>query len=792
MPASFALATRSPAVVLLAALVVHSTSAADKPAAKAKPAANAEAVAFFEKKIRPVLVKNCYSCHSKDAKKLGGKLLLDSAEGLKAGGQSGPVVEPGNAEASTLIQALKFDGLEMPPDQPLPDAVIADFVKWVEMGAAYPAAKAAPKTPDSNTTANLWSLAPIANPAPPDAKDERWSGDIDRFVRAKLDAAGLTPNADADARTLIRRLHFDITGLPPTFEQVEAFIAEHTKDPEKATAKLVDELLASPRFGERWGRHWLDVARFGESNGNDGLSRNPTFPHAWRYRDYVIQSFNDDVPYDRFLAEQIAGDLLPAATPAERERLWIATGFLAVGSKPAKAMNTNFDMDIVADQIEVVGTGVMGLSVACARCHDHKHDPIPTKDYYALAGIFASTETLYGLAANEPLTAPATELYVLKTAKPLKPPASTPKVATGESDMAAKPKAPAKAKYPPGTPLAMGARERAKPADCKINIQGETAKLGPSVPRGFVAACGLDAPAIDAKQSGRLQLAKWLTNPRHPLTARVMVNRVWLQLFGRGLVNTPDDFGTSGEAPSHPELLDYLASMFVAEKWSVKSLIRTIVLSRTYRLSSADNATSGHMDPDNALLWRHSRRRLDAESLRDSVLLVSGKLDLAPAEGSDVAHLDVLVNKAGNLHRPSVHRSVFLCRLRNSDPPDLAAFDLPDSTKPVGQRPVTTLPSQSLFLMNSAFMVEQSGHFAALLGGDVSSEAGDAERIRSAYRKALDRDPQPAEVQRAAEYLQAIDASLAKLEPDRAKRRTRAWTSFAQALLTSSEFRFID
>ena len=753
-----------------------------KSAAKASPAD----LAFFETKIRPVLAKQCYSCHSKTAKKLGGKLLLDSREGLLAGGQSGPAIEPGQAEASTLIQALKYDGLEMPPEQPLPDSVIADFVKWVQMGAPYPAAKATGTTvAGKKETPELWSLKPVVRASAPAVKDGSWArNDIDRFVLARLEAAKLKPSPEADPRTLIRRLSYDLTGLPPTHEQVEAFAGAFSRDREAALEALVDSLLSSPHFGERWGRHWLDVARYAESNGNDGLSRNATFPHAWRYRDYVIQSFNDDVPYDRFLTEQIAGDLLPAATPAERDRLWIATGFLALGSKPAKAMNSNFDMDIVADQIEAVGSGIMGLSVACARCHDHKHDPIPTRDYYALAGIFASTESLYGLAANEGLTAPATELYQLQATKPLPKPTETPK----------RGKAPAKSKYPPGAALAMGARDRAKPVDGKINIQGESNKRGAVVPRGFLSACGNAeiASRIDAKQSGRLQLAEWLTDPTHPLTARVMANRIWHHLHGRGLVATCDDFGTAGEKPSHPELLDFLASELVARKWSVKAMIRSIVLSRTYRQASTPNPAAFAIDPDNTLLWRHSRRRLEAEALRDSILAASGGLELAPAQGSDIAGKDVLVNKSGNLHRPSRHRSVYLCMLRNSDPPDLAAFDLPDALKPLGARNITTLPTQSLFLMNSSLAVDESTRLAEFILANDASEPDVENGIRTAYRRALARDPAAAEIPRARAYLESIDATLAATEPDPSKRRARVWASFVQALFSASEFRYID
>ncbi|MGC3972238.1 MAG: DUF1549 domain-containing protein [Pirellulales bacterium] len=356
------------------------------PASTAAAAPTPEDAAFFENKIRPVLVKHCYECHSADAAELGGKLRLDTRDAMHSGGETGPAVVAGKPDKSLLIKALRYDGLEMPPDAPLPEAVVNDFVRWVSRGAVDPrveqsAPKSATKPPSpAAAQAKLWSLEPVRNPQPPAVRDAAWSRDpLDRFVLAlRIEAEGLQPTADAEPQALVRRLSFDLVGLPPTFDEAEAFVADFERRGAAAVATLVDRLLASPQFGEHWGRYWLDVARYGESNGNDGLSRNPTFPHAWRYRDYVIAALNGDVPYDRFLTEQIAGDLLPSASPEERDRLLIATGFLAIGSKPAKAMNTNFDMDVVADQIDVVGRGVLGLSVACARCHDHKFDPIPT------------------------------------------------------------------------------------------------------------------------------------------------------------------------------------------------------------------------------------------------------------------------------------------------------------------------------------------------------------------------------------------------------------------------------
>ncbi len=755
------------------------------PVAQGEPL-SAEDRAFFENKIRPVLVKHCYECHAADAKELGGKLLLDSRDGIRRGGESGPALVGGKPDSSLIIQSLRYDGMEMPPDQPLPESVVHDFVTWVQRGAPDPRSSEAMRKEQSlKEQRDLWSLQAIKDPPPPDVQNQAWPRDpLDRFVLSRMEAAGLTPTRDATSRTLVRRLYYDLTGLPPSLEQVEQFVAAHQRDGSKAVEHLVDTLLGSRQFGERWGRHWLDVARYAESNGNDGLSRNPTFPHAWRYRDYVIAAFNSDTPYDRFLAEQIAGDLLPADSPEARDRHLIATGFLAMASKPAKAMNNNFDMDVVADQIDVIGRGVMGLSVACARCHDHKFDPIPTRDYYALAGIFTSTETMWGLAANERLTAPTTDLHVLKATENVPPPADFVETVLVLESNTGKPKPIPKSKWPSGTPLAMGVRDRGKPADCKVNVKGDAKKLGEAVPRGFLTACeseASEAVKTDPRQSGRLQLARWLTRGDHPLTARVMVNRIWLHLFGEGIVRTPNDFGVYGERPTHPRLLDHLAIRFVKEGWSIKRMIRAIVLSRTYQLSCEADEESIKSDAGNRLLARHDRRRLDAESLRDSMLQTSGQLDPRPADGSIIRHRDILVNLAGNLHQPSNHRSVYLCYLRSSPPPELAAFDLPDFTTVTGQRDVSTVPGQALHLYNSPFVIDQANCFARM----VMSESADGQaRVRFAFRRAFSREPSAEELKRALELVQLATSELMSEE--------KAWAGLCQALLVTNEFRYVD
>ena len=736
---------------------------------------------FFENRIRPVLVKHCYECHAEDSKELGGKLRLDIAKGLREGGESGPVLVPGRSDESILIQALRYDGLEMPPEAPLPESVVHDFVNWVRRGAPDPRLEKASQDEVVKSGESLWSLQPRTDPPLPDVDDKAWPRDeVDHFVLARLEAAGLKPTDDARPQLLVRRLYYDLVGLPPTLEQVEQFLKEHQRDGAGATARLVDLLLASPQFGERWGRHWLDVARYGESNGNDGLSRNPTFPHAWRYRDYVIDSLNSDTPYDTFLTQQIAGDLLPSDTPEMSDRHSIATGFLAMAAKPAKAMNNNFDMDVVADQIDVIGRGIMGLSIGCARCHDHKFDPIPTRDYYALAGIFTSTETMWGIAANEKLTAPMTDLHVLKAAAKVSPPDGFIETVLVLESNTGKPKAIPKPKWGADTPLAMGVRDRKEPTDCKLNVNGDAKKLGDAVPRGFLSAC-VAQNTIDAKQSGRLQLAHWLTSEDHPLTSRVIVNRIWQHLLGEGLVRTPDDFGVYGERPTHPQLLDHLATRFVNGGWSIKQMIRAIVLSRTYQLSSHADEELLVADEENRLLARHTRRRLDAEELRDSMLRVSGGLDLRPGEGSIIRHRDILVNLAGNLHQPSNHRSIYLCYLRSAPPPELAAFNLPEFTSVTGQRDNTTVPAQALYLYNSPFVTQQANCFARVVRSECETDQG---RVESAFRRALGRDPNSDELAQAIELVRSTVGEF--------KSEQEGWASLCQALLVTNEFRYVD
>ncbi len=833
---------------LCASFLAVVASAADKPTEKISP----DQLAFFEKKIRPVLVAKCYKCHAADAEKIKGGLLLDTREGIRMGGATGHAVEPGNLKGSLLIAAIRGEKKDqlMPPKEKLPSEVIADFEKWVLMGAPDPRdgkAKVA-KKPDLAEGKNFWSFQPVKPVAVPQPKDTKWSAsDIDRFVLKKLEEKQLKPVADADPATFLRRLHFDLVGLPPSPEQVQAFVKESASgNRQAAIAKVVDQLLASPQFGERWGRHWLDVARYAESCGKE---RNYAYSQAWRYRDYVIAAFNADKPYDRFIREQVAGDLLPAKDAAQRNEQLIATGFLAIGPKGLNEKNREaFLMEQVDEQIDVTTRATLGLTVSCARCHDHKFDPVPTRDYYAMAGIFKSTETHFGIAggSNARNRQPSTFVPLVKTYTPAPPvTASTevvqvasassdktltpelearmkklmeanPRLATRFKNMTeaekamlyerfqANPKAavkagkPAKqpAKYPetpeapklPGEPSgeeAMGVLD-GKAADSPIYVRGELEEKGPVIPRGFVTVLGATEPAkIAPGQSGRLELANWLTSPENPLTARVMANRVWHHLFGEGIVSTPDNFGATGERPTNPELLDYLANRLVTNGWSVKTLVREVVLSHTYQLGSATDAKNFAIDPDNDFLWRANQRRLDAESIRDGILAASGQLDLAPVHGSVVSQIgDAPIGKGGKtgpLNADSRHRSVYLPIVREMLPEALDLFDFAEPSLVVAAREVTTVPSQALYMLNSPFIHENAVAMAKRFQG---TSADLAQRIQAAYLTALSRPPTAAEVARAEGYLKAHAA-------ERGGSPETALATFCQALFASAEFRYV-
>ena len=938
--------------------------------------------AFFESRIRPVLVKHCYECHSAESKEIKGGLRMDSKAGLLKGGESGPSLVAGKPEESLLLEALRYESFEMPPAGRLPKNTIADFEKWIKTGAYDPRTEEPAKTPAKTAAAidieagrQFWAFQPVKKTDPPGGLDSNWPRtDIDRFILVKLEEAGLKPAPDADRRTLVRRLYFDLIGLPPTPEEVEAFLSD---DSPKAWERLVDRLLASKEFGVHWGRHWLDVARYADSNGGDF---NATFHNAWRYRDYVIDSYNRDKPYDEFVREQVAGDLLPAETDPQKAEQIIATGFLMIGAKMLSERDkARLTMDVVDEQVNTIGQAFLGMTLGCARCHDHKFDPIPTADYYALAGIFESTETLKGesqqyvstwprrnLPTSEEHLAAVTKYEAqlkklnasLSAAKKRKADLekSVAKLKAGErsltiDDSEAKKigvwkestyspgfvgtgyihddqsekgekyveytiKIPRAATYdvqlsytagggraanvpvsikhadgelevllneqekpsienlfaslgkfsftdkqpavitiatqgtkghviadavrlveldqngkpvrtqidpenpalrkaqtdlknaageqqgleaelkeleknaPPPLPQAIAVTEAPTISDCAICIRGEHENRGPIVPRGVlqVASWG-EVPNFDSKESGRKQLGDWLAHPKNPLTARVYVNRIWYHLLGQGIVASVDNFGQLGDRPSHPELLDNLATDFITDGWSTKAVIRKIVLSRAYRMSTRHDEAAWNADPENHLLWRANRRRLPAEAIRDSILAISGKLDRSPG-GSPVEGLGTLVTQntaeqAKFERKTTERRSAYLPIIRAEIPPMLLVFDFADPDLVTGRRPVTNVPAQALLLLNSPFVMEQAQHAADRFQIGESSDPESV--IRRTYEWVLSRPPTTAEVSRAKDFLKAAEKDSEKNEKSLSPLAQLVHTLFA-----STEFRMLD
>ena len=652
----------------------------------AEEALTADQVKFFETKIRPVLIKECYGCHSNKAGNVRGGLKLDTRELTHIGGDSGPAVVPGDLEESLLYNAITHTDFVMPPKRKLSPKVIDDFREWIEMGAPDPRIN---KVAEIRSTIsdedieqakeNFWAYQAPKKPTPPEVDNVGWSGQlIDRFVLRKIEEAGLSTPVEAPPYKVLRRLCFDLVGLPPTPEQIDYFTKLWQQSPDKAVSLVIDRLLEKPQYGERWGRHWLDVARYGESTGREV---NMTYPHAWRYRDYVIDSFNDDKPFDRFVQEQIAGDLLPVKTDQQWSKNLVATTFLAMGSKNVNESNrVQFAADQVDEQIDATTRVFLGTSVACARCHDHKFDAIPQTDYYAMAGIFGNMTTYFGNPPSEygsfsnvqarrtsslivlPVSDPSpydkryspTELAKLKQELEDKLAEQRElrfnqrggdnaanaqrqriRIATELANISAK----LAVVDDRGEPISycMGVQENGSPRDARVLVRGEIDQPAQQVPRGFPKVLSSGEKRIPSNQSGRLELARWIGSADNPLTARVMVNRIWKNLMGQGLVTSTENFGITGQAPSHPELLDYLAVRFVESGWSVKSLIKEIASSKIYRISSEFNDRAHDYDPDNALLWRANPRRLDAEALRDAMLMVSGEMDFDRPRGSEVA-----------------------------------------------------------------------------------------------------------------------------------------------------------
>ena len=761
---------------------------------------------FFESRIRPILANNCYQCHTGAN---SGGLRVDSREALLKGGHSGPSVVPGSPGSSLLIQATNHthSRLKMPPADKLEPADIADLSRWVEAGAPWPKSDP-PPTPSVSSADKyqitpqqraFWAFRPIRNPAPPPARAKAWqTNPIDAFILEKLDEKKLAPSPRASKLTLIRRASFDLTGLPPTPQEVDSFLADKSST---AFAKLVDRLLVSPRYGERWGRHWLDVVRYSDTAGD---ASDYPIPQAHLYRDYVIDAFNNDKPYNQFVREQLAGDLLPADSEPQKWQQLIATGYLA----NARRFNVNplqFSHLTIDDTIDNFGKTFLGLSIACARCHDHKFDPIPNRDYFALYGIFQSTKYPFpgseknhrpqGLIPRHPdevntvLKPYLDELYKItgrlgkvegekrSFVEGVTPNRTMAGILAEIKELEGK-RDPLLARAPK-VDMAYAVVD-GSPGNARIQRRGEPKDLGEEVPRGFLAIVS-SQPTPPLQGSGRLELADWVVDPVNPLPARVMVNRLWQHHFGKGLAHSPSDFGKRGNPPTHPELLDYLATRFVQSGWSIKAMHRLLMLSETYQQASTENPANQEIDAANDFLWRYSRRRLDAESYRDTLLMTSGQLEFGPPGPHPFPHMGTwqfMQHGPFSAVYESKRRSVYVMNQRIQRHPYFSLFDGADAAISTAQRPLTITPIQALFSMNSELTADAASLWAKALQ---AAYATDPLRLQAAYRTALGRTATAEEISRAGRYL----AEARKLGG-------APLTSFLHALLSSNEFLFVE
>ena len=817
----------------------------------------AEDFRFFEQEVRPLLVGHCYSCHSIDEKIKGG-LALDSKAGWERGGDAGPAIIPGRPDLSLLMKAIQYQDrdIEMPPKGKLPDAKIEVFRKWIAMGAPDPRTGVAGGVEDAATAMegkDLWSFQPLAEAQPPDVREMEWAGNaIDRFVRARLDEAGIPPASLAPPVTLLRRLHLTLTGLPPTPEEVEAF-------QEGEVEGVVDELLSREAFGDRWGRHWLDLTAYADTIG---VGRSIPATEAWRYRDYVIEAFNTDKPFNEFIRQQISGDIKIPSAPGVKEgpdpsaEGIIATGFLALGPwELVSGDKKQLRMDVVDRQVNRVGKAFLGMTLECARCHGHKFDPISQEDYFALAGIFRSTVTLNGringvfskinktqlpespdalVARAERMRKHQGELTAARSAqaklqeelsdleqkidaakKELEASVTGDDQSGAEEGLdalekrkgkisgeLAKHKSKAAAlhylRHTVSKPQAFAVTDTWEPEDSAINIRGSAHQLGAVIPRGFPKEIApKDKPSFTRGGSGRVQLAGWIAHERNPLTARVWVNRVWHHLFGAGLVRTVDNFGAMGERPSHPGLLDHLASKFIEEGWSTKKLIRKILLTRTWQQASVNpcavSAGVLDADPDNRLLWRANRRRLEAEILRDMMLFVGGKLDpgrggpslpfLTPgsfnpngtADFKDGSRMAAHIRNRRTIYLPQKRKGPF------NEIDFIKAFDLPDNNHETGRRTVTAVPTQALYLANSKFVQDCAKALSQRFSGLAPQE-----RVAAIYRHVFSRSPTQAELNNAQSFVNGLASKLS----GKKDASEQAWTRFCHSLLMTNEFLF--
>ncbi len=932
--------------------------------------ADEKGIEFFESKIRPVLVQHCYECHAADSKAIKGNLLLDSAVSLRQGGDTGPAISPEHPEESLLLESLKYESFEMPPAGKLPDAVIKDFETWLKMGAPDPRTDSAPPSIgkqgiDFDAAREFWAFQPPESHVVPTVEAKGWTHNwIDHFILSRLEEQGISPIEDANRATLLRRLAFDLTGLPPTAGALQTYL----NDDQKSLDAYIDQLLSSQQFGEHWGRHWLDVARYADSNGGDF---NATFHNAWRYRNYIIDSYNQDRPFNEIIVEHIAGDLLPFESEKQRERQLVATGFLMMGTKMLSERDKEkLTMDVVDEQISSIGSAFLAMTMGCARCHDHKFDPIPTSDYYAMAGILKSTHTLEGefqqyvsrwvqpelpidpkhaeelkthnaavrdlkaklklaqaeikkleenssrssvlqqgividnvdavlvgewkesthtksyvgagyvhddkqdlgkksvtfkttlpksgeyevrvsytgiagRATNVPvlimhangeeivkvnqaqsppiqnlfkalgiwhfnteqpalvkISNEATDGYVVVDAVQFVPKSEleTEMQVDSSGNLTLVENAKSELKQlenslkeleknaPPPAPLALAVQEAKECTDCSICIRGEHKNLGETVPRGFLTVASYEnSPSIEKSSSGRMELAQWIADSRNPLTARVYVNRVWQHLLGEGIVRSVDNFGHLGQRPSHPELLDQLAVEFIQNNWSTKWLVREIVLSHTYQLSSQYDSDRWNIDPENALLWRAHRKRLSAEAIRDAILSASAELELSPGIEPMKGMGDlVTVNKvddSGYEQKQSQKRTIYDPVVRNELPSLMRVFDFADPDFVSGRRAETTVPAQALWMLNGPFVKDKSALITKRL---FETEAQNLEeRVDDLYVLTLGRPAQAQEKSVAVEFLSLSDDT-------NALNNVVVWTDLTHAILASSAFRMLD
>ena len=758
-------------------------------------------VEFFERKIRPVLVEQCAVCHSSELEEPMGGLVTDSRDGLRRGGASGPALIAGEPEQSRLLTALRYTDplLKMPPTGKLPDRVIADFEKWIADGAVDPREGQEEPTTSKKQTGpgtsieegrKWWAFQPVVEHPVPETSRGGWARKgIDPFVLAKLEENGLEASPQADRRTLVRRAYLDLIGLPPTYDEIEAFAADSSPD---AYRELIDRLLASPYYGERWGRYWLDVARWAEDHPTTEATNQP-HPQAWRYRDWVIEAVNEDIPYDRFIRMQFAADLLPDFQPSQMRAL----GY--IGNSPMYHKDPRLSRDVIEtiasddwdERVDAVSRGLLGLTVACARCHDHKFDAITNKDYHALAGVFASLWLVKRpIVEMDPAEAEklvwdheklvrfkgyAVNLVELDTIAPEVHPrvaAMKAKAEQLEEELGKIDTPMAHAVIDCGvwidgnTPTVTWIDLRPGEArDLPVFIRGNVANPGEIVPRRFLTVFSPGEPEPFRQGSGRLELANKIVGEAGSLAARVWVNRVWGWHFGRHLVRTPSDFGKQGRLPTHPKLLDDLAARFVANGWSLKWLHREIMLSATYQQNSRHIDAAAQADPTNRWIWRMTPRRLEIEAWRDSILRASGELDLTqggPSVAVDAEH--------------GARRSVYSKISRGSLHPVLQLYDYPDATQHAPRRQVTTTPLQQLFVLNSSWMQYQ----AKSLKVRVSGIHDPAEKIRAMYRRVLGRDPKPNEADLAMSFVSRREG----------RADAKPWEEYAQVLLGTSELQY--